>query len=273
MAFTLETLKSLKRNSFSKNLIESVAKDFSTYEEAFRELCQTTHLVDSKDINFMMEKHLVENPFATCHALFENDEDTSFLNDLYEKEYGDFIFAMKINHVRKLLCLQIINSNVPKDFSLKSDGDEISTSYAKLVEYLETNSSRRDMFSSAHEIVDFGFIKCAMVLDHSYGIQDVVSVVFRILRKKYGSELEKRLQEATFAIPLDQAKYGIVACTSDFNSFRLNGVLLDISGQRDIADIVDAVEIYKHTQYDYRMKIEETVEAPSPYYQLSTISM
>lgn len=245
--FSFEDLKLLKRNSYSKSIIDNLANEYSSYRMAYNEICIQREYHSDTLINKYITKNLLENPFAICHAIIENN-DVQFLEELYEKQYGDFLFAFKINHVRKLLIVQIINAN-------SSDTQNNDSSFSKLIEYLETNSKRELSLSGAHEIGDFGFIKCAMMLDHTYGIQDVLAVIFRILSKKYKESLYKKLEEATFAIPLNNAKYGIVAMVNEFKSFKLNGKILEEIEQRDMEDLLLALDIYKKTQYQYRYSV------------------
>ena len=248
---TFSTLESYKRNMFSKEAIRQIANEFSSINDALAYFNDVgSYSYKTSDIDILLKKYIFKNLYATCHAINE----TEFLSDLHEKAYGDFMFAFRVNHVRKILLLQIMNPIIPK--SIRSNYDDETAkdgiTYSKLIELFRVNE-RTAAFKGDTEIVDFGFMKCAMELDHEYGIQDVLAVVHRILRSKYLDSLEDKLQEATFIIPLDGAKYGMFCTIDEFNSFKLNGMLLDITNQRDVSDLIDSVQTYKKTQYDYRI--------------------
>lgn len=172
---TIDELLAVKRNSFSRNLIKQHS-DLQFHEDLMRLRYEgTTGALAS--ILFVCKN-------LTIHALDEKESLIPF--SFLDSVYGNAVFILQYLNKKKVYALTV--------FRNEKNTEDLQTFFNHTY-FSGSNALKADRnVESFDSLLDFGFIKCAMTLQKTYGIQDLLEVAWQ---KFNGYRDEKYLKNQT----------------------------------------------------------------------------
>lgn len=174
---SFEKVLALKKNSFSRNLLLS-------YEEDVKNIRWNPKRFVWKDTSFELAEFLYQYPFLNVHAIDEGEAPIPF--SALEEIYGDYVFVLQYLKKKNSLMLLL------KKITQESLAHGTTFSQDEAIVDVFRSSWNYGLSQSADSYLDFGFVKSAMSLRKTYGIQDLLEVglsVFRTCRQNEYKEL------------------------------------------------------------------------------------
>lgn len=225
---TLDELLATKRNSFSRNIIEQ-NKDLQQHEEILR--------FNTQGITGELSAYLFICKNMTIHAIDEKQSPVpfSFLENVYENSS----FILQHFSYKKAYVLTM--------FRNADGGNDIGSFFVKTY-HNGTNTFKSDKGKGFSEsFLDFGFVKCAMTLDKTYGIQDLLEVAWQELQKC--AKRSDSVKVVRFIFSVDQPRLSTITLYSD-DSFILAGrtKIVDSECADKISQALDELSQCKYVQ-------------------------
>lgn len=177
---SFEELLSKKNNSFSRNAVMQNSSWFDRQHEYL------FSLVKQKDTSEYLTLFLFICKNLTIHALNEEKSPISF--NRLEEIYRNAVFILeKIERKNAIVVTLFRNSSNENNIGKFFDKSYSIGSGNKILNSSLSSSESND---KTKNFLDFGFIKCAMSMDKTYGIQNLLELSwqkFAEVRDKYAS--------------------------------------------------------------------------------------
>lgn len=189
----IEDIAASKRNSFSRNVLRSYRSSILEYlsskasEKRIEWFRKTSFTYYGQDISESLACILWTYKNLTVHAIDEGEAPVPF--SVLENIYKDAVFVLQYLKEKRALALQI--EDVKQDYYKQPDGSLCTDSSSLQRKFLEAfqyswNYTKFDVsatYTANHikqSYLDFGFLKSAMSLRKTYGIQDLLEIGFQI---------------------------------------------------------------------------------------------
>lgn len=203
---TKDELLAVKRNSFSRGLVEQHS-DIEFHEELMR-------LGRDKNVSSQLATYLFACKNLTIHAIDEKQSPVpfSFLSEIYQNTS----FLLQFLPKKKVYALTLFRNE---------DNSDDFTKFFRYSFYSGSNALKENRNESIYEtLLDFGLLKCAMSLNKTYGIQDLLEIAWQIFNEKHklkwkeqDSEIESTYppKAARFMFSIDHPELSIITLYAD----------------------------------------------------------
>lgn len=246
----------LKKNSFSRNLLLS-------YENELRELVlskwnplnvnyATQYRLATQDKTLELAVFLYEYPFLDIHAIDEKEAPVPF--SVLEEIYGENVFVLQRLEKKNSLMLLIEDirqiESATQQTKYKRDA-AVAQVFASTWNY-SSREFKGDLNANSMSYLDFGFLKNAMTLRKTYGIQDLLEIGFQIFsayrnkkNENYGlrSEFKDLLSSCRIVFNVEHPELSTVTLMGG-NTLTLQGKTKIIEEKDFVDKISFAIKIF-----------------------------
>lgn len=186
---TKDELLALKRNSFSRSLVKQYS-DLQFHEELMR-LGRNGGTTGALASLLFVCKNL------TIHALDEKESLIPF--SFLDSVYGNAVFILQYLNKKKVYALTI--------FRNEKNAEDLQTFFNHTY-FSGSNALKADRnVESFNLLLDFGFIKCAMTLQKTYGIQDLLEVAWQKFNERHKFTYHTDFSDTTTNYPVKAVRF------------------------------------------------------------------
>ena len=185
---SIDELIARKRNSFSRNVVLQY-KDLTTHEELIR-LANDTR-------NNQMIAYLFVCKDLTIHAIDEEQAPVSFKN--LEEIYKNAVFILQYLNKKNAYALTM--------FRNEYNENNFATFFHRTY-FSGSNAMKADRNKGSFDsFLDFGYVKCAMTLSKTYGIQDLLEVAWQKFNERQTFTYHTDFSENTTNYPAEAVRF------------------------------------------------------------------
>lgn len=168
-----------KRNSFSRNLLLSYKNELTDpewYQE--RMVSRATRRVSEPDLSEELAYYLFVYEALNIHAIDEKESPVPFID--LESVYRENVFVLQRLAIKNSIALLIEDVSLMSAAFAGAKQNAIVNVFKSTWNYTAKELGDINLECNRNSYLDFGYMKSAMTLRKTYGIQDLLAVGFLI---------------------------------------------------------------------------------------------
>lgn len=172
----IEDIAASKRNSFSRNILASYKDDLADQENPISASVAPYAQSQQKDLSKELAYYLLTYPRLNIHAIDEKNGPIPFAS--LEEIYGENVFVLQHLERKKSLMLLLEDIKTFSESFGKDKQSAVLSVFKSTWHFTAYELGDMRLIGNRNSYLDFGFLKSAMTLRKTYGIQDLLSVGF-----------------------------------------------------------------------------------------------